>query len=326
MGAPIGPGAGVSVVMCVHNAEPWLREAVASILGQSLSTFEFIVVDDGSTDCSAAILSSYDDPRIRVIHQENRGLAGARNTGTLAATGDYVAYMDADDVSEPRRLEVQCGFLDAHPDTAAVGCSVCIIDKHGRPIFRQTAATGPERCRRRLLSGRFYNYGSALVVRREAVLEVGLFRTFFQQREDQDLMLRLAERANFDNVADVLYRYRINPVGLTHHDLRIGAYYRDLAFAFSQERQATGSDRLQRGEPVRPFAPDPGALAVRSSLRRVLAGLHLGEAELRRECGRPWSAALHVLRALTLDPWRRSTVRGCWKALRERPTSVLLAP
>lgn len=316
----------VSVVMCVHNGETWLRPAVESILGQSLSDFEFIVVDDGSTDGSADILRSYDDPRIRVIHQENRGLAGARNTGTLAATGDYVAYMDADDVSEPRRLEVQCGFLNAHPDTAAVGCSVCIIDEHGRPIFRQTAATGPERCRQRLLNGRFYNYGSALVVRREAVLGVGLFRTFFRQREDQDLMLRLAERGNLDNVEDVLYRYRINPVGLTHHDLRVGAYYRDLAFAFSQERRATGSDRLQRGEAVRPFAPDPRAPAVRSSLRRVLAGLHLGEAELRKECGRPWSAALHVLRALTLDPWRRTTVLHCWKALHERPTRVLFSP
>jgi glycosyltransferase involved in cell wall biosynthesis len=312
--------------MCVHNGETWLREAVESILGQSLSDFEFIVVDDGSTDGSADILRSYDAPGIRVIHQENRGLAGARNTGTLAATGDYVAYMDADDVSEPRRLEMQCGFLDAHRETVGVGCSVCVTDEHGRAIFRQTAATGRERCRQRLLNGRFYSYGSALVVRREAVLEVGLFRTFFRQREDQDLMLRLVERGNLDNVEDVLYRYRINPVGLTHHDLRIGAYYRDLAFAFFQERQATGSDRLQRGEPVGPFAPDSGAPAVQSSLRRVLAGLHLGEAELRIECGRPWSAAFHVLRALTLDPWRRSTVRHCWKALRERPSSVLVAP
>jgi len=312
--------------MCVHNAEHWLREAVESILGQTLPTFEFIVVDDGSTDGSADILRSYDDPRMRVIHQDNAGPASARNTGILAATTDYVAYMDADDVSEPKRLEIQCQFLDTHPDVAAVGCSTRLTDEHGRTIFRQSAPTGPDRCRRRLLDGRFYAFAATLVVRREVLLAVGLFRTFFRQREDEDLMLRLAERWSLDNVQDALYRYRINPVGLTHRDLRVGAYYHDLAFAFSQERLATGSDRLQRGEPVRPLAPDPGAPAVRSSLRRVLAGLHLDEAELRKECGRPWSAALHVLRALTLDPWRRTTVRHCWKALRERRSSVLFAP
>ncbi len=310
------------MVLCVHNGERWLRQAVESVLHQTLHEFEFLVVDDGSTDGSCTILDSFHDTRLRVIHQENRGLAGARNTGTLAASGKYVAYMDADDECAPQRLEVQSRFLDGHPRTAAVGCSVNIIDEAGRTLFHQTAPTGPESCRGRLLGGRFYNYGSALMVRRSAVTEVGLFRTFFRQREDQDMMLRLAERWDLDNVGECLYRYRINPAGLTHHDLRIGAYYRDLAFAFARDRASMGSDRLQRGESVPPFSPGPDAPAVRSDLRRVLAGLHLSEAELEKERGRRWSSVKHLVRAFSMDPFRRSTVRRCWEVLLERADGV----
>ena len=152
----------VAVVLCIYNVRRWLTEAIDSILSQTLPDFRFIVVDDGSTDGSAQLVRSYTDPRIKMIHQANQGHDAARNTGTLAADTEFVAYMDADDVSEASRLAAQREFLIAHPDVAAVGSSIRIVDQTGRSLFTQHAPIGPTRCRRRILQGEFYSYGSAL--------------------------------------------------------------------------------------------------------------------------------------------------------------------
>ena len=112
----------VSVIMAVYNGQPLLKEAVRSILGQTFEDFEFLVVDDGSTDGSGELLQSFEDPRIRVItNAGNRGLTASLNRAIEQARGDYVARQDADDFSHPTRLARQVGYLDAHPDTALLG-------------------------------------------------------------------------------------------------------------------------------------------------------------------------------------------------------------
>ncbi len=309
----------VSVVMCVYNGERWLREAIGSVLAHPGADFEFVIVDDGSTDGSPEIIRSYRDERIRVVRQANQGLAAARNTGAREARGRYIAYIDADDVAEPQRLAVQSAFLNAHPDVAAVGCSVRIIDENGRLLLVQRVATGAALCRRRLFHGQFYNYGSSLMIRRDALREVGPFRTFFVQREDVDFMLRLAERFAIDNVPETLYRYRINTAGLTHQDLNVGLYYHEVAYALHRERLAGGNDRLQRGETIAPYQPRPGETPRPSDLRRVLTWLHLGEAELLREVGENWSAAAHLVRAVMCSPTSRGTIQQALRILLSRP-------
>ena len=113
----------VSVVLPVFNAEPYVGEAVESILAQSLADFELIAIDDGSTDGSPGILTGFAarDSRVRVITRENRGLAATLNEGIGLATAAYCAIMNADDISLPERLAKQAAFLDAHPHVAAVG-------------------------------------------------------------------------------------------------------------------------------------------------------------------------------------------------------------
>jgi len=114
--------------MSVFNGERYLREAIDSILQQTFVDFEFIIIDDGSTDSSASIMSSYADRRIRVIRQKNRGLSAALNVGLKAAEGRYIARMDADDVSLPHRFGRQYLFLETHPQCVAVGSNAIIID------------------------------------------------------------------------------------------------------------------------------------------------------------------------------------------------------
>ncbi|MCY3867896.1 MAG: glycosyltransferase family 2 protein [Chloroflexi bacterium] len=117
----------VSVVMPVYNGECYLAEAIESILGQTFTDFEFIIVDDGSRDGSAAIIHDFAkrDERIRVIqHERNRGLTSARNSGIAASRGQFVAAMDHDDISLPRRIEKQADFLHSHPRLGLVGTHV----------------------------------------------------------------------------------------------------------------------------------------------------------------------------------------------------------
>ena len=126
----------VSVVMSVLNGERFLREAVESILDQSLREFEFIIINDGSTDFSGSILDSYQhkDPRLRVVHQENMGLVESLNRGCGLARGKYIARMDADDIAIQDRLRWQADFMETHPEVGVVGGAVEVIDTTGRSL------------------------------------------------------------------------------------------------------------------------------------------------------------------------------------------------
>ena len=123
----------VSVLMPVYNGEEYLAEAIESVLSQTFSDLEFVIINDGSTDGTGRILADYEqrDERIRVIHRENRGLAAALNQGLDLARGGYIARMDADDVSHPERLAIQVAYLDSHPEVGLVSADCHLIDPVG---------------------------------------------------------------------------------------------------------------------------------------------------------------------------------------------------
>src|ERR1700680_111125 len=120
----------VSVVMSVFNGERFVSEAIESILHQTFHDFEFIIINDGSTDGTADILSRYQnsDPRVAVHDQQKKGLVQSLNTGCGLARGRYIARMDADDIAFPERLERQINYLEQNPDIALIGSSVNVID------------------------------------------------------------------------------------------------------------------------------------------------------------------------------------------------------
>ena len=121
----------VSVVMPAYNVEKYVEEAVHSILAQTFCDFEFIIVDDGSTDRTHDILRSFSDPRIRLIFNEkNEGNYPARNRGCRLARGKYIAVMDADDVAMPERLEKQVKYMEEHPDVLACGTAYRLMGRN----------------------------------------------------------------------------------------------------------------------------------------------------------------------------------------------------
>ena len=201
----------LSVLMPVYNAERYLAEAVESVLSQTFSDFEFIIIDDGSTDRSLEILQRYaeQDDRIRLVSRPNTGLIGALNEGLALARGELIARMDADDISLPERFSRQLEYLLAHPNCIAIGSRAVMIDPEGAPLCEMSKEATHEEIDAFHLTGR----GGALLhaasmIRREILKAVGGYRKEFPDAEDYDLFLRLAEVGRLANLPEPLYRYR----------------------------------------------------------------------------------------------------------------------
>lgn len=318
-GAPSCP---ISVILTVYNGSQWLPSAVDSILTQTLDTFELVAIDDGSTDTSLHILRRYAaaDPRVRIIAQLNQGQALARNAGMREARGSYIAFMDADDESLPERLQVQKAFLDHHAGVACIGSGIEVIKEDGRRIGTITAPVGQDRCRKRLLSGRYYSMGASLMIRRDLLQGIGGFRELFRQRNDSDFLLRIAEKYPIDNVRDTLYRYRVNTASQSLSRLDEALWENKIVWELHQERLGCGEDRLQRGERIKsPFTE--GYKGATASVRDTLAYLHVQEVEIAMEEGR-WPAMLqNAYRAVVSASGKRRIFRSLLGTLREGASS-----
>jgi glycosyltransferase involved in cell wall biosynthesis len=219
----------ISVVMSVYNGEAFLDAAVRSILSQTFGDFEFIVIDDGSTDRSAEIVSGYKDPRILLVRQENRGVAAALNRGLELAKEEYVARQDADDISHPERFARQVRFLDAHPEIAVLGTGSLLIDPQGRPFSSFRTFTRHERLVAELLRGSCPLMHGSVMARREALLAVGGYKPIFSHAQDVELWLRMSAQYRLGNLRDILYQQRKHDNSITQRaqiDLKIRAFAR----------------------------------------------------------------------------------------------------
>ncbi len=229
----------VSVVMSVLNGERFLREAVESILSQSFNDFEFIIVNDGSTDGTAAILDSYvgRDLRLRVYHQENRGTCASDNRGCAMARGKYIAHLDGDDVAVPDRLERQIGFLENNEKVGIVGGAFEIIDERGRRISVEHPPLDHESIRAGLGSFSLGILHSAATMRKQAFEAVGGYRSQFERAEDFDLSLRICDGWRAANLADVVVRRRVHSQQVSVCYLRQQTLSALGAIALSSARQ-----------------------------------------------------------------------------------------
>lgn len=196
----------VTVLMAVYNGERFLREAIDSILTQTFSHFEFIIIDDASTDNSRQLAQSYRDPRIRVVsNPRNLRLAGSLNQGISLARGKYIARMDADDLSLPHRLERQVAFMESHNDIGISGSWLkCFGDKS--QVWDYALAPGMIRCNM-LFQNQLGH--PTVIMRRELIIKKNLFyNRSLREAEDYDLWTRCSEHFRLANLAEVLLLYR----------------------------------------------------------------------------------------------------------------------
>lgn len=208
----------VSVVMPVYNAQEYLREAVESILAQTFSDFEFIIINDGSTDRSESILQEFQrqDKRIRLVSRSNTGIVVALNEGIGNASGRYIARMDADDIALPELFAKQVAFLEDAPDYVAVGTCVLMIDPDGWPVMPANLKMSHEEIDEAHMAGCGAFPHSGSMIRRDVVQSVGGYRQETQYAEDIDLWLRLAEIGKLTNYPEVLLRYRLHAKSIGH--------------------------------------------------------------------------------------------------------------
>ena len=208
----------VSVVLTVYNRARFAAEAIDSILAQTFTDFELIIVDDGSTDNSPKVIADYAerDSRVIVVTQKNAGAAAARNAGAAVARALYVMWMDDDDISAPDRMRRQWEFLCAHPDVAAVNCTFIGIDADGKinrrnyggKPFPEIAEPMMQRSPPAFSDARMVSQGPSLMVRKSAFESIGGMRPFFPVCVDLDFSHRLEEKFPVAIIPDTLYHYR----------------------------------------------------------------------------------------------------------------------
>jgi glycosyltransferase involved in cell wall biosynthesis len=225
----------VSVVMPVRDGERFLREALDSTLAQTLEDFELIVVDDGSTDGTPAILAeaTQHDPRMRVQRQEPGGLTVALNAGCALAQAPLIARMDADDVMLPDRLERQTAYLEANPEVALLGGGIVLVDEAGSEIDCEPGRPELDFLVRNELTH------ATVMLRADAFSALGGYR--LDQSEDYDLWLRFDEHYGVAALAEPVIRYRLHP-----GQFSVTALERQ-ALGFLCVREA--AIRRRRGEP-----------------------------------------------------------------------------
>lgn len=201
--------------MPLYNAERYVEEAVRSVLGQTYSDLELIVIDDGSTDASARIVGDIADPRIRLITKRNAGIAAALNDGVALAQGEFIARMDADDIAMPERLAKQVAFMDAHPEVGLLGTWAEIVDADGKRVGAFEHPTAHARIHHDLLFDTPFAHPTMLI-RRALFATVGGYDGDPAIFEDHDLWRRMIKRTRGANIPEHLLRYRRLPASLSH--------------------------------------------------------------------------------------------------------------
>lgn len=216
----------VSVLLPVRNGQPYLGEAIESLLAQTFEDFEVLAIDDGSTDDTLVELARYHalDPRVRPVCLPPSGQAQAMNLGLQLARGELIARMDADDVALPERLARQVEFLEANPEVAVLGSQYELMDAKGASLGYVAHPCGAIEVKQALARHWSALCHPAVMMRREAALRVGGYRPYFAPAEDFDFWLRMSQVGDLGNLDEVLLRYRFHPSSLSFRQARRQAF------------------------------------------------------------------------------------------------------
>lgn len=204
----------VTVLMPVYNGEEHLREAIESILAQTFEDFEFLIVNDGSTDRSAEVIGAYRDPRIRLVHNEaNSGLIATLNRGLELAAGEFICRMDQDDISLPERIARQTAFMESHPEIGACGAWFRKFGTGRGKVVRWQ--TDPAGIRCGLLFDSMLGHPTVML-RQESLAKYDLYYDpAYKNAEDYALWTKVAEHCDLANLGEVLLLYRVHPAQIT---------------------------------------------------------------------------------------------------------------
>jgi glycosyltransferase involved in cell wall biosynthesis len=208
----------LSVIIPNFNTVEYVTAAVNSVLCQTFARLEVIVVDDGSTDTSLEMLRDIHDPRVTIVTQLNRGLAGARNTGLLLARGRYIGFLDSDDIWYPRKAEKQLAPMEADPKIGLTFCYSAYLGENGAPTGQLLISRCKQPTARELAFRNHIGNGSTPIVRRQCFEEAGIFNQELRVLEDQEMWVRIAACTDWtlQLIPETLTGYRIRSSSLTN--------------------------------------------------------------------------------------------------------------
>jgi len=234
----------ISVVMSVYNGEQYLREAIDSILNQTFDAFEFIIIDDGSTDGSADIIRSYEDQRIRFVQQKNAGLAAALNKGVELAKGIHIARMDADDISLLDRLSIQYEYMLVHPDIDILGGHAFLIDEMGERFGEKKKPVNSDAIKNCI------GFSCPLIhptymVKKDVYQDLGGYRSEFSVAQDYDFLLRAYDSGKkIENINKYLVCYRVEMRSIRHDRERYQMFLTRLILELHRQRVKNGKENI----------------------------------------------------------------------------------
>ena len=240
----------VSILTAVYNAGKYLRPSIQSILSQTYKNLEIIIIDDGSTDCCIDSIADINDPRVRIIKQENSGRASALNIGIEALHGEFYATHDADDISHPQRIERQVKCMLENPDVSAVFTGYDLI-VNGHQMAPRFASKSIKECRRDIDQIRMPTLDPTGMFRMSMVRNIR-YETTLKIGAGLDYILRVGELYPMMVLGDCLYSYRINPHSVTHRDPTLKKQMVQKVIRRACERRKLDPNERLPAEPAAP--------------------------------------------------------------------------
>lgn len=230
----------VSIITPAFNSENFIAQTIESVLKQTYSEWEYIIVDDGSTDSTSLVIEKYlTDKRIKYFKQENKGCSSARNKGIKEAKGEYIAILDSDDQYYPEKLEKQIKYMQSMPDCIALGSNADVIDAEGNLLFTTVQCIENVKIKASLPVSPFVN--SSLVFRR-TIFDKYKYEEKLKYAEDGCFINQIAGEGEFWNMPDILIRYRINPESKGRRSRKNGDIILSIFMKLKNKAQITDED------------------------------------------------------------------------------------
>lgn len=216
----------VSIVMAVYNGEKYLKEAIESVLQQSFSDFELIIINDGSTDSSEEIINNYlyDERIVYIKNEENLGLVSSLNRGIAISKGEYIARMDCDDMMNKDRLKIQYEFMCANSNVGVLGSNINIINSNSQVIGRWDFPNTNDELKRIMLRKCPFSHPTVMIRKAHLNSLDGPYRKKYPSSEDYDLWIRLHKITDFHSLPQQLLNYRLHDEQITSKKIKSVSY------------------------------------------------------------------------------------------------------
>ncbi len=285
----------ITVLMPAYNAEKYIGDAIESVLQQTFTDFELLIVNDGSTDDTVEVIRSYDDPRIVVIYQDNKGIAHALNYGLKYARAPFIARFDADDICYPDRLQMQYDFMTANPEYSVIGSAADYIDMDGHFLFthKPPAFNNPEIQQLKYSVCPFIH--SCVFYKKDLVISKGGYNEHAYTFEDHFLWVNILKDQKACNLPQPLIKVRLNPESITIDEKWRTRKFRDIKYTSLKNRSIS----KREGSLLAEIGEKQYSAKIKQGSYYALCGK-----KLLLNNFQPVKARLHVARAISISPFR----------------------